>query len=190
MRGSSGGSRSAAWFVGVTVVDDFAHHPTAVRETLNALRLAWPDNRLLVVFEPRTNSSRRAVFQQDYAGVFGSADEVLIREHVPLDTLPVDEQFSSVQLAADLRANGIRPRPFPIPTPSLTHWSAPARAVMWSLSSPMAALTVSTSACWSCLGKRLDSLLLVYIIFHYFRWLRAVGLSRRSSLFFPQGARL
>ena len=56
---------------GVTVVDDFAHHPTAVRETLNALRLAWPDNRLVVVFEPRTNSSRRAVFQQDYAGVFG-----------------------------------------------------------------------------------------------------------------------
>jgi UDP-N-acetylmuramate: L-alanyl-gamma-D-glutamyl-meso-diaminopimelate ligase len=98
---------------GVTVVDDFAHHPTAVRETLNALRLAWPDNRLLVVFEPRTNSSRRAVFQQDYAGVFGSADEVLIREHVPLNTLPVNEQFSSVQLAADLRAHGITAQAFP-----------------------------------------------------------------------------
>ena len=95
---------------GVTVVDDFAHHPTAVRETLNALRLAWPDNRLVVVFEPRTNSSRRAVFQQDYAGVFGVADQVLIREHVPLDTLPVNEQFSSGQLAADLRARGITAR--------------------------------------------------------------------------------
>jgi UDP-N-acetylmuramate: L-alanyl-gamma-D-glutamyl-meso-diaminopimelate ligase len=98
---------------GITVVDDFAHHPTAVRETLNALRLAWPDNRLLVVFEPRTNSSRRAVFQLDYAGVFGSADEVLIREPVPLDTLPVSEQFSSVQLAADLRAKGITAQAFP-----------------------------------------------------------------------------
>ncbi len=98
---------------GITVVDDFAHHPTAVRETLNALRLAWPENRLVVVFEPRTNSSRRAVFQQDYAGVFGAADEVLIREHVPLETLPVDEQFSSVQLAADLRANGITAQAFP-----------------------------------------------------------------------------
>ena len=66
-----------------------------------------------MVFEPRTNSSRRAVFQQDYAGVFGVADEVLIREHVPLDTLPVSEQFSSVQLAADLRANGIIAQAFP-----------------------------------------------------------------------------
>jgi UDP-N-acetylmuramate: L-alanyl-gamma-D-glutamyl-meso-diaminopimelate ligase len=97
---------------GITVVDDFAHHPTAVRETLNALRLAWPDNRLIVVFEPRTNSSRRAVFQEDYAGVFGVADEVLIREHVPLDTLPVSEQFSSGQLAVDLRSKGIVARAF------------------------------------------------------------------------------
>jgi UDP-N-acetylmuramate: L-alanyl-gamma-D-glutamyl-meso-diaminopimelate ligase len=98
---------------GVTVVDDFAHHPTAVRETLNALRMAWPDNRLMVVFEPRTNSSRRAVFQQDYAGVFGAADEILIREHVPLDTLPLDEQFSSAQLAADLQAKGIKAHAYP-----------------------------------------------------------------------------
>ena len=91
---------------GITVIDDFAHHPTAVRETLNALRLAWPDNRLVVVFEPRTNSSRRAVFQQDYAGVFGAADRVLIRRHVPLDTVPFDEQFSSSRLAADLASQG------------------------------------------------------------------------------------
>jgi len=98
---------------GVTVVDDFAHHPTAVRETLNALRLAWPDNRLLVVFEPRTNSSRRAVFQQDYAAVFSTADQVLIREHVPLDSIPLSEQFSSVQLAADLRARGVDAQAYP-----------------------------------------------------------------------------
>ncbi len=91
---------------GVTVIDDFAHHPTAVRETLSALRLAWPQNRLLVVFEPRTNSSRRAVFQQDYTCVFDAADQILIREHVPLDTLPLAEQFSSPQLAKDLQARG------------------------------------------------------------------------------------
>lgn len=91
---------------GITVIDDFAHHPTAVRETLNALRLAWPENRLIVVFEPRTNSSRRAVFQHDYAQVFNAADRILIREHVPLDTVPLDEQFSSPRLAADLRALG------------------------------------------------------------------------------------
>lgn len=97
---------------GVTVVDDFAHHPTAVRETLNALRLAWPANRLLVVFEPRTNSSRRAIFQQDYAHVFDAADQVLVREHVPLDTIPLDEQFSSFQLAEDLCARGKKAQAF------------------------------------------------------------------------------
>ena len=93
---------------GVTVIDDFAHHPTAVRETLQALRLAWPDSRLVVVFEPRTNSSRRAVFQEDYAGVFGDADRIFIRAHVPLDTVPADEQFSSARLAGDLRARGLQ----------------------------------------------------------------------------------
>lgn len=98
---------------GVTVVDDFAHHPTAVRETLNALRLAWPANRLLVVFEPRTNSSRRAIFQNDYARVFASADEVLIREPVPLDTVLLSEQFSSAKLADDLAANGVKARAYP-----------------------------------------------------------------------------
>jgi len=91
---------------GITVIDDFAHHPTAVRETLNALRLAWPNNRLLVVFEPRTNSSRRAVFQEDYTRVFDVADRILIREHVPLDSIPLEEQFSSPKLARDLRAGG------------------------------------------------------------------------------------
>ncbi|MDR2550285.1 MAG: UDP-N-acetylmuramate:L-alanyl-gamma-D-glutamyl-meso-diaminopimelate ligase [Desulfobulbus sp.] len=98
---------------GVTVIDDFAHHPTAVRETLHALRLAWPENRLIVVFEPRTNSSRRAVFQAEYARVFSDADQVLIREHVPLDTLPMNEQFSSVRLAADLAAQGLAAKAFP-----------------------------------------------------------------------------
>jgi UDP-N-acetylmuramate: L-alanyl-gamma-D-glutamyl-meso-diaminopimelate ligase len=91
---------------GITVIDDFAHHPTAVRETLNALRLAWPDNRLFVVFEPRTNSSRRAVFQEDYARVFTAADRIYIRAHVPLETVPLEQQFSSSRLAADLRALG------------------------------------------------------------------------------------
>ena len=91
---------------GITVIDDFAHHPTAVRETLGALRLAWPEHRLIVVFEPRTNSSRRAVFQADYARVFDQADRVLIREHVPLDSIPLAAQFSSPKLAEDLCARG------------------------------------------------------------------------------------
>ena len=92
---------------GITVLDDFAHHPTAVRETIKALRLAWPERRLVIVFEPRTNSSRRAVFQEQYETAFTGADLVVVREIVPLDTVPVGEQFSSKKLVAALAAQGI-----------------------------------------------------------------------------------
>ncbi len=98
---------------GITVIDDFAHHPTAVRETVQALRLAWPDRRLLIVFEPRTNSSRRSIFQQQYEQAFSGADQVLVREIVPLTNVPAEEQFSSQQLAAGLNNQGISTEYFP-----------------------------------------------------------------------------
>ncbi|MCI5123939.1 MAG: UDP-N-acetylmuramate:L-alanyl-gamma-D-glutamyl-meso-diaminopimelate ligase [Candidatus Electrothrix sp. AR5] len=98
---------------GITVIDDFAHHPTAVRETVQALRLAWPERRLLIVFEPRTNSSRRAVFQQQYEQAFNGADQVIVREIVPLTNVPAQEQFSSQQLAAALDDQGIPAEYFP-----------------------------------------------------------------------------
>jgi UDP-N-acetylmuramate: L-alanyl-gamma-D-glutamyl-meso-diaminopimelate ligase len=63
---------------GVLVIDDFAHHPTAVRETLRALRARYRDRRLIAVFEPRSWSSRLAVFQDDYANAFAAADYVVI----------------------------------------------------------------------------------------------------------------
>ena len=63
---------------GVTVIDDFAHHPTAVRETLQALRTKYRDHRLVAVFEPRSWSSRLAVFQEDYAHAFTPSDYVVI----------------------------------------------------------------------------------------------------------------
>ncbi len=63
---------------GVLVIDDFAHHPTAVRETLRALRARYSDRRLIAIFEPRSWSSRLAVFQDDYAGAFSAADYVVI----------------------------------------------------------------------------------------------------------------
>ncbi len=87
---------------GVTVIDDFAHHPTAVRETLIALKAGYPGNRLVCIFEPRTNSSRRAIFQQDYVSAFDAADQVLIREPLPLENLLPEEQFSASQLALAL----------------------------------------------------------------------------------------
>jgi|SRR5687767_517997 len=63
---------------GVIVIDDFAHHPTAVRETLRALRARYKDRRLIAIFEPRSWSSRLAVFQDDYANAFVSADYVVV----------------------------------------------------------------------------------------------------------------
>lgn len=63
---------------GVIVVDDFAHHPTAVRETIRAVAGRWPNRRLVAVFEPRSNSSRRKVFEVPYAESFDAADVVFI----------------------------------------------------------------------------------------------------------------
>jgi len=65
---------------GIVVIDDFAHHPTAVRETLRALRTRYKDRRLIAVFEPRSWSSRLAVFQNDYANAFTAADYVVIAD--------------------------------------------------------------------------------------------------------------
>ena len=91
----------------ITVIDDFAHHPTAVRETLEALKQAYKGRRLVAVFEPRTNSSRRRVFQKDYVAAFDAADRVVVREPIPLPGLSPEELFSSRELAADLKQRGI-----------------------------------------------------------------------------------
>jgi UDP-N-acetylmuramate: L-alanyl-gamma-D-glutamyl-meso-diaminopimelate ligase len=93
---------------GVTVIDDFAHHPTAVRETIQAIRTQYPENRLIAVFEPRTNTSRRKVFQKDYISAFEGADRVLIREAPGLEKIPEEERFSSAQLVDDLKASGAK----------------------------------------------------------------------------------
>jgi UDP-N-acetylmuramate: L-alanyl-gamma-D-glutamyl-meso-diaminopimelate ligase len=93
----------------VTVLDDFAHHPTAVHETLAALRIGYPDRRIWAVFEPRSASSCRRVFQDDFARAFGSADEVVIAG-VFRSSLPESERLSTEQLVADLTARGQRAR--------------------------------------------------------------------------------
>ncbi len=62
----------------ITLIDDFAHHPTAVRETIAAIRQRYWDRKIIAVFEPRSNTSRRKVFQTDYVAAFQNADEVLL----------------------------------------------------------------------------------------------------------------
>ncbi len=98
---------------GITVIDDFAHHPTAVRETLQALKNAYSGQRLVTVFEPRTNSSRRAIFQQDYVNCFDAADRIFIREPVPLDGVPASDLFSAETLAEDLRNRNLQAQSYP-----------------------------------------------------------------------------
>lgn len=97
---------------GITVIDDFAHHPTAVRETLSALKKGYPGRRLVTVFEPRTNSSRRSIFQKDYVKSFAQADLVVLREPVPLAHFD-GELFNSKLLASDiLKSHGTRAKAF------------------------------------------------------------------------------
>jgi UDP-N-acetylmuramate: L-alanyl-gamma-D-glutamyl-meso-diaminopimelate ligase len=91
---------------GITVMDDFAHHPTAVRETLRAVKPFYPNGRLIAVFEPRTNSSMRNIFQNIYPLSFDGADIICIRQPSLLDKIPPKERFSSQQLVNDLKNQG------------------------------------------------------------------------------------
>ena len=94
---------------GVTVYDDFAHHPTAVAETVAGLRASNPDARIWAVFEPRSASSCRRVFQDDFARAFAGADEILIAP-VFRSKLPESERLSIPQLVRDLHAQGLSAR--------------------------------------------------------------------------------
>jgi UDP-N-acetylmuramate: L-alanyl-gamma-D-glutamyl-meso-diaminopimelate ligase len=91
---------------GVTVIDDFAHHPTAIRETLAGLRRAGGDGRLFAAFEPRSATSRRRVFQEAFAGALGHADRVLLAPLYRPEKIPPEERLDLRRLAADLRAAG------------------------------------------------------------------------------------
>ncbi len=91
---------------GVTVIDDFAHHPTAVAATIKAVKPFYPDGRLIAVFEPRTNTSMRDVFQSVYVRSFAAADLICVRHPPMLEKIPPDQRFSSRQLVADLQQSG------------------------------------------------------------------------------------
>ena len=92
---------------GVTVIDDFAHHPTAVRETLRALKAKYPARRLVAVFEPRSWSSRLAVFQEAYAQAFAAADETIISAvYNSASASLVGRTLDTAELAGDITAAG------------------------------------------------------------------------------------
>jgi UDP-N-acetylmuramate: L-alanyl-gamma-D-glutamyl-meso-diaminopimelate ligase len=97
---------------GVTVYDDFAHHPTAVEETLRAVRHAAPGQRIWAIFEPRSASSCRRVFQDDFARAFAGADQVVLAS-VFRSTLPESERLSEAQLVDDLTRRQVPARHLP-----------------------------------------------------------------------------
>ncbi len=97
---------------GVTVIDDFAHHPTAVAGTIAALRLRYPGRRLRAVFEPRSNTSRRRVFQREFCAALAGADEVVLAAVFakPSDPIPPGERLDPEEIAAALVRAGVAAR--------------------------------------------------------------------------------
>ena len=91
---------------GVTVVDDFAHHPTAVAKTLHAIRGTFPEGRILACFEPRSNTSRRNLHQKEYVGAWADAQEVFILRPAPTDRVPEAERLDVGRLTREIGEAG------------------------------------------------------------------------------------
>jgi UDP-N-acetylmuramate: L-alanyl-gamma-D-glutamyl-meso-diaminopimelate ligase len=93
---------------GITIIDDFAHHPTAVTVTIEAVKMRYPQRRLWAVFEPRSNTCRRRIFQQPLANALARADGVVIGPVFtkPQDPIATEELFSPAELTADLQQLG------------------------------------------------------------------------------------
>ena len=97
--------RSQAY--GITIIDDFAHHPTAVAQTLMALRARYAGRKLWAILEPRSNTLRRRVFQKELAQSLGIADEVFIAAIFKSEAIPEDERLHPETVVEDLKQAGI-----------------------------------------------------------------------------------
>jgi UDP-N-acetylmuramate: L-alanyl-gamma-D-glutamyl-meso-diaminopimelate ligase len=95
---------------GVLVVDDFAHHPTAVQETIEGIRERYADRRVIAVFEPRSNTSRRDIHQYPYVNALRDAAQVFIKVPEPHDKVPANEQLDVNEIVNDLKAEGVSAR--------------------------------------------------------------------------------
>src|SRR4029077_11503418 len=90
----------------VKVIDDFRHHPTAITQTLTGLRHPYSGHRIWAVFEPRSNTTRRAVFQQELPVALGLADGVFLSELARLERIPVDERLHPETVIEAIAATG------------------------------------------------------------------------------------
>jgi UDP-N-acetylmuramate: L-alanyl-gamma-D-glutamyl-meso-diaminopimelate ligase len=92
---------------GIIILDDFAHHPTAVEKTIEAVKGKYRGRRIVAVFEPRSNSSRRGVFQEMYSMAFDMADMAFIPEPPLMEKVPPYNRFSSQGLVEALKKRGL-----------------------------------------------------------------------------------
>ena len=113
---------------GVLIVDDFAHHPTAVRETIRALRLRYPGRRLVAIFEPRTHTSRRNIFQREFAEAFAEADLSICTRVFREDSVEAENRFSPELWAEQLRSMGRQGMYFPETEELIEHLSMTCRS--------------------------------------------------------------
>jgi UDP-N-acetylmuramate: L-alanyl-gamma-D-glutamyl-meso-diaminopimelate ligase len=95
---------------GITIIDDFAHHPTAIAGTLKALRARYAGARLWAILEPRSNTLRRRVLQADLARGLALADEVIVAGVFRSDLVPENERLDLRELAAGIQSHGSRAR--------------------------------------------------------------------------------
>ena len=91
---------------GIAVIDDFAHHPTAVRETIAAVLAQYPGRRLVAVFEPRSQTAMRKIHKDEYARAFAGADEVVISQPTAIAKVPEAERVDARRMAQDIAAAG------------------------------------------------------------------------------------
>ena len=92
---------------GITVFDDFAHHPTAIRETLVAVKARYPNNRLWAIFEPRSATSRRNVFQKEFANSLSPANQVILCSPFAAEKLDASVRLDVAQIVSDLKQQGV-----------------------------------------------------------------------------------
>lgn len=88
---------------GITVIDDFAHHPTAVKQTIQSVQEYFKNSRVISIFEPRSATSRRAIFQQEYVDAFLQAQFVILSDVYKKDLLPQGERLDIEKLAKDIQ---------------------------------------------------------------------------------------
>ena len=91
---------------GITIIDDFAHHPTAIAQTLKAVRTRYGGRRLWAILEPRSNTLRRAVFQGELAQSLAMADQIILADVFKSEAIAESERLDPAKVVADLSANG------------------------------------------------------------------------------------